>query len=307
MRAGKRREGDGPLNGPKNDGASGPYFKPRLFGKLYRIRSRSSRPAPWARLHLAWLQGNVVVDGFRFAGRPRPPRAHNIDRRGVERVLDVSRVEFLDHLDAGAAVLGDLIDVGPFHEPHANVRMSQAISRAPVTVAVKLELCPPEDAVEQLDVIAWKYRIGRLRIFHLRRFGPIPCARAPAAIARNWHSAVAQALVGTHGARHALAVADTTFADFDLKNSLAGRIVRDDRHIAVLKVAGHCLVRPQASVGHEQDIVVHLFGIPLMALTLQIVSVLPGGCVELLIFRRAEPGTMNDLPGRFERGDRSGG
>ncbi len=111
-------------------------------------------------LQLSGLQGNVVGDDFRFAGFSCTPRTHNIDRRGVERILDVGSVEFFDHLDAGAAILGDLVDVGAFHEAHADVGMSQAIRRAPVAIAVEFELRAPEDAVEQLDVIAGKHGIG---------------------------------------------------------------------------------------------------------------------------------------------------
>src|SRR5450759_1969184 len=39
-----------------------------------------------------------------------------VDRSGVEAVLEVGGVVFLDHLDAGAAVLRDLINVRAFHE-----------------------------------------------------------------------------------------------------------------------------------------------------------------------------------------------
>jgi hypothetical protein len=59
---------------------------------------------PRAPLQLSGLQGNVIVDNFGFAGRPYSPRTHDIDCCGIERVLDVSGVEFLDHLNAGAAV-----------------------------------------------------------------------------------------------------------------------------------------------------------------------------------------------------------
>ena len=41
---------------------------------------------------------------------------HGIDRGGVKVGLDMRCVVFLDHLDAGAAVFGDLIDVGAFHQ-----------------------------------------------------------------------------------------------------------------------------------------------------------------------------------------------
>jgi hypothetical protein len=58
----------------------------------------------------------------------RELRAANVDGGRIERVLDVRRVEFLDHLDAGAAVLGDLVDVGAFHETHADIGVAKAVN-----------------------------------------------------------------------------------------------------------------------------------------------------------------------------------
>ena len=54
---------------------------------------------------------------------------HNINCSGVERGLDVRRVVFLNHLDAGAAVLSHLVVVGTFHKAQADVRMPQAVRR----------------------------------------------------------------------------------------------------------------------------------------------------------------------------------
>jgi len=70
-------------------------------------------------------------------------------------------VKFLDHLDAGAAVFRDLINVSAFHKAHTDLRMPKAISRAPVPVAVKLEFRTSQNPVEQFDVVAGKYRIRR--------------------------------------------------------------------------------------------------------------------------------------------------
>ena len=44
---------------------------------------------------------------------------HDVDRGGVEVRLDVRRVIFLNHLDAGAAVFGDLVDVRALHQAQA--------------------------------------------------------------------------------------------------------------------------------------------------------------------------------------------
>ena len=76
-------------------------------------------------------------------------------------------VKLLDHLDAGAAVFGDLIDVGAFHEVHTDVGMAKAVGHAPVPVAV--ELGARENPVEQLNVVAGKHVLHRPREFLLRR------------------------------------------------------------------------------------------------------------------------------------------
>ena len=64
------------------------------------------------------------------------PLASDVDRRSIDHVLDVRGVEFLDHLDAGATVLGDLIDVCTLHEPEADIGVPEAVSRARVAFAV---------------------------------------------------------------------------------------------------------------------------------------------------------------------------
>src|ERR1700730_8671736 len=46
----------------------------------------------------------------------RRPLAPHVDGGRIEGGLDVRRIEFLDHLDTGAAVLGDLVDVRAFHQ-----------------------------------------------------------------------------------------------------------------------------------------------------------------------------------------------
>ena len=74
----------------------------------------------WRLLHRSWL-GTT-----------------DIDRRRIKGALDVRRIEFLDHLDAGAAVLGDLVDVGTLYQPHTDVGVAQAVSRARLLVAITL-------------------------------------------------------------------------------------------------------------------------------------------------------------------------
>jgi len=54
--------------------------------------------------------------------------------------FDVRGVVILDHLDAGSAIFGDLINVGPFHQSQADVSMAQAVGRAPASLSVKFEI-----------------------------------------------------------------------------------------------------------------------------------------------------------------------
>src|SRR5260370_38107835 len=120
-----------------------------------QFRAANARPAwrqsRYRELLPPRLPANLRVSGFppgqrvfrvrvaprRAAVRPllwggwhsRPP---DIDRRGVDRVLDMHGIELLDHLDAGAAVLGDLIDVRPFHQSEADVGVAKAVRRPAV-------------------------------------------------------------------------------------------------------------------------------------------------------------------------------
>jgi len=59
-------------------------------------------------------------------------------------------VEFFDHLHAGAAVLGDLIDVGTLHESHADVGVPEAVGRAPPTITVEFQIQLVQNSVEHI-------------------------------------------------------------------------------------------------------------------------------------------------------------
>ena len=76
-------------------------------------------------------------------------------------------VVFLDHLNAGAAVLRDLINVRAFHETQADVGVPQAVGRAGLSFTVFLEAFFVQDRVEELPVGLRKNRIGRLRLVPL--------------------------------------------------------------------------------------------------------------------------------------------
>src|ERR1039457_5663528 len=215
---------------------------------------------------LLLLRGRLVLlFGF------RPPY---VDRGGVEAVLEVGSVVFLDHLNAGAAVLRDLINVRAFHETQADVGVPQAVGRAGLSFTVFLEAFFVQDGVEELTVGLRKNQIGRLRLVPLD-----------------------QPLERPDGSAGALAIADAAFAaDLDLKDGFVAALIIDDLHGAVFKVV-RC-VRTQAGVGHEQDIVVKLFGFPFVAGIFRSVSPAPGGFIELLVFLRGKPSTVRDLPRR---------
>ncbi len=101
------------------------------------------------------------MSGFRCAlARLRLP---DIDGGSIKRVLQVRRIKLLDHLDAGAAIFGDLLDIGAFHEAQTNVGVTQAVRGAPVSVPVEFELGPVKDTVEQFYMVTWEDRVGRLR------------------------------------------------------------------------------------------------------------------------------------------------
>ncbi len=76
----------------------------------------------------------------------------HIDGRCIERVLDVGCIEFLGHLNAGAAVFGDLINVCAFHKPHTDISVSKAIGRTSLSIPVELQFKFAEDGVEQLSM-----------------------------------------------------------------------------------------------------------------------------------------------------------
>ena|ERR1700733_569916 len=75
---------------------------------------------------------------------------HDVDGGGVKIGLDVRCIVFLDHLDAGAAVLGDLVDIRALHEAQANICMPQAISRSRSPVTIKSKILFLQDRLEKL-------------------------------------------------------------------------------------------------------------------------------------------------------------
>src|SRR3546814_8670609 len=75
----------------------------------------------------------------------------------------MTSVKLLDHLDTGAAVLGDLINVRPFEQSEADIGMPQAVAGADVAIAVELQIQLVEDGVHQLARRFPEYPVGRFR------------------------------------------------------------------------------------------------------------------------------------------------
>jgi len=220
--------------------------------------------------------------------------AHDVDGGGVDRVLDVSGIVLLDHLDTGPAILRDLIDIRPFHQAQADIGVTQAVGGTGLPVAIEFQLLFHQQLVEHLRVPLREDRIGglwqlygqeRIRIF----LAPVPWLLTP-----RWLRPVEQTLIGPHRPRHALAVADTTLApDLDLQDFFARRVIDRDRHVPMLQMPG--FVRSQTGIAHEQDEVMKLLGVPLILPLAGMTRIFPAGLVEQLVLLRAEPGPMNDL------------
>src|ERR1039458_3396046 len=144
-------------------------FEPSASASSASPPQRSSAPLHFnikkprgviARASLLLLFGRRLVLLFCF-------RAPYVDRGGVETVLEVGRVVFLDHLNAGAAVLRNLINVRAFHQTQADVGVPQAVGRAGLSFTVFLEVFFVQDGVEELTVGLRKNQIGRLRLVPL--------------------------------------------------------------------------------------------------------------------------------------------
>ena len=101
------------------------------------------------------------------------------------------RVVLLDHLNAGSAVLGDLVNVRPFHETEAYICVPEAVGCTAVAVAINLQSRLFEHVIEELDVVAWKHKISLFRCVSLF-----------------------QTIERSNGPGRALAVANTTLAAY---------------------------------------------------------------------------------------------
>ena len=88
-----------------------------------------------------WLHGLL-------SGRDRlRPRSANIDCRSVDVVLQMPPVIFLDHLDTGAAVLGNLINIRAFEQSKTDIGMPQTVTGTDMSIAVEFEIQFVKDGV----------------------------------------------------------------------------------------------------------------------------------------------------------------
>ncbi len=102
---------------------------------------RSTAPPP-ARA----IEGIYRVRGGAFQAKTRPHRFlvlfrlflcfPYVNSRGIQRVFEVRGIEFLDHLNAGPAVFGYLVNVRAFHQPEADIGMAEAVGRSDISIPV---------------------------------------------------------------------------------------------------------------------------------------------------------------------------
>jgi len=111
------------------------------------------QPAKVFRLELFRFRVGLLFFDFRLA---------DVDRCCIQRVLEMHGVVLLDHLDARAAVLCKLINIGPFKQAKADVRVTQAVRRTSVAIAVKLEIFLGEQGIEDAGMASRKNTIGSL-------------------------------------------------------------------------------------------------------------------------------------------------
>ncbi len=80
-------------------------------------------------------------------------------------------VVLLDHLDAGAAVFGDLVDVGTFHQAQTYICVPEAVGRSRSPFTIQSEVFLVEDRLEKLALPFRKDEVRRFR--KAQFFGPV--------------------------------------------------------------------------------------------------------------------------------------
>jgi hypothetical protein len=113
--------------------------------------------------------------------------APDVDRDGIELRLDMCRVILFDHLDTGAVVFRDLVDVGPFHQAQTDVCMPQAVGGSRPAFAVDLRF-----SSSRIVLKSSRCHFGKMKSVGCGRrhssdpflmvFGPFPSVRASARV-----------------------------------------------------------------------------------------------------------------------------
>jgi hypothetical protein len=175
----------------------------------------------------------------------------------------VRRIVFLNHLDAGAAVFGDLVDVRTFQQAPTNVCVPQAVSPARSAIAVNAEIFLVQNRLEKFALPFRKNEVCRFRQAQFLGFGC--CGVGSILVARFLCTRRTepgfQPFERTHGAMHALAVADASLAPYlDLKDRSLASVVFDNCHVPKLEAPR--LIGPEACIGGEQHTVVKLLAFP---------------------------------------------
>jgi hypothetical protein len=186
----------------------------------------------------------VLVAAFAALAFPLNSAFPNMDGGCVEHRLDVGCVKFLDHLDAGAAVPGDLVDVRALHEAEADIGVPEAIARAHIAIAVELELKFVENGVQQTALLHRKESVSRLRLDQTRlRFlgaGLLGCSVVLVGFRNDLGTQpVPQSLEGEDCLVRAFAPADAAFTAYlDLKNRFLAAVILNNLYVAEFEPGG---------------------------------------------------------------------
>lgn len=249
-------------------------------------------------IRLCAAVSGILAFGFRFSGGfSFGLRTHDIDRAGVYAVLDVARIEVLDHLDAGPAVVGDLIDVRAFHQTHGNISVAQAVSRAALSVAVEFQLFFFKYLVEQVAP-----ELGK----HLhRRKQPFDFAVRLSFVFQLRNAALPDLFERIDRIRHALAVADAGLAaHVDDENVFLRGIIVLGFRVPEFEIPR--FVRTQAGIRHEQYEGVKVFVFVLPAASGAIVDAFARCLLEGFVFVVIEPGAASAFALRHVRCRKAG-
>lgn len=180
-------------------------------------------------------------------------------------------VIFLDHLDTGPAVLGDLINISAVEQSKADIGMPQTVTGADMSISVEFQIELVKDGVHQF---AWRlpeYRVCRFKLL-----------------------AITDALEGPDRTRHRFAETDTSLpAHLNLQYAFSRRFIIDDLDVAQLNTCR--LIGAKPGVSHKQNIVMKSFADFAPAGLGRILGSLSRGLVKQFVFFGRKPGAMLQL------------